>query len=114
MTLSPSLPKTGTGKYNRVWNAQFRPFLKADLLLFQKFGDRRMMAKGYNVVASDLKPTCDVGNEFIGVGVFWSIPRTPRLALSLVPNLTYLGCDLPPAADVNPVFPASGNIEASA
>lgn len=72
-----------------------------------------MIVEGCNVVAGYLEPASDVGNKFIWVGVFWGVPRTPRLALSLVPNRTYLGRDLPPTADVNPVFPASGNIEAA-
>jgi len=70
-----------------------------------------MITKGYDIVAGYLEPACDVGDEFIGVGFIWSIPRTPRLALSLLPDNTHLGCDLPPAADVNAVFSASGNVE---
>ena len=73
-----------------------------------------MIVKGCDIVAGYLEFASDVGNEFVRVDIFWSVPRTPRLTLSLVPNSTYLGRDLPPTADVNPVFPASGDLEAAA
>jgi len=73
-----------------------------------------MMAEGYDIVTGNLEPTGDVCNEFIGIGIFWSISCAPRLALALVPNWTYLGRDLPPTADINTVLSASGNIEAAA
>ena len=73
-----------------------------------------MIAQGLNIVASYLEPVGDVTDEFIGVGTFWSISCAPGLALSLVPGSTHLGRDLPPAADVNPVFPTSGNPETAA
>jgi hypothetical protein len=111
------LRKTGGEGYReeaKTRNAQFRPFFELDLFLVQQLGDGRMIAKRRDIVTGYLEPTADVGNEFIGVGVFRSVPRTPRLAFSLVPHWTYLGCDLPPTADINSVFPTPGNLEAAA
>jgi len=73
-----------------------------------------MMAEGYNIITGYLKPAGDVGNKFIGVGIFWGVSCAPRLALSLGSSWTHLRRDLPPTADVNTVLPTSGNIEAAA
>lgn len=73
-----------------------------------------MIAKGLDIFTSYLEPVGDVTDEFVGVGVFWSASCAPGLALSLVPKNAHLGRDLPPAADVDPVFPTSGNPEAAA
>jgi len=73
-----------------------------------------MIAQGLDIVVSYLEPVGNVTNEFIGVSTFWSVSCAPGLALSLVLSSTHLGCDLPSAADVNPVFPASGNPETAA
>jgi len=73
-----------------------------------------MIAKGLDIVTSYLEPVGDVTDKFIGIGVFWGVSCAAGLALSLVPKNTDLGRDLPPAADVDPVFPTSGNPEAAA
>jgi len=73
-----------------------------------------VIVKRYDIVAGYLEPAGDVGDEFIGIDIFWSVPCTPRLALSLVPNNACLGSDLPPAADINPVLPPSGDLEPAA
>ena len=73
-----------------------------------------MIAKRNDVFTSYLEPTGDVGNELIWVSVVRSVSRTPRLALSLAPSKMCLGGDLPAAADVNAVFPTSGDLEAAA
>ena len=99
---------------SKAQNAQFRPFFEADLLLFQQPDDGRVTAKGLNITARYLEPTSNIGDKVIWVGIVRCVPRTPRLALSLVPNRTYLGRDLPPAADVNPIFPTAGDLEAAA
>lgn len=69
--------------------------------------------KGLDIITSYLEPVSDVTDEFIGVGVFRSVSCAPGLALSLVPKNTDLGRDLPPAANVDPVFPTPGNPEAA-
>ena len=73
-----------------------------------------MIVKSHDVVTSYLQSTSDVGNECIRIGLFWRVSCAPGLAFSLVPSRGDLSCDLPPAADVNPVFPTTGNLEAAA
>jgi len=73
-----------------------------------------MISKRYDIVAGYLEPAADVGDEFIGIDIFWSVPCAPRLPFSLVPNSAYLGSDLPPAADINPVLTPSGDLESAA
>ena len=111
-----SLRKTeGEGKgEGQARNAQFRPFFQTDLLFLQQFNDGGMIVEGYDIVASYLEPVGNVTEEFVGVDTIWSVSCAPGLALSFVPRSTHLGRDLPPAADVNSVFPTPGNLEAAA
>ena len=113
---SPTSGKTG-GKERRegqARNAQFRPFLQTDLLLLQQLSDGWMIAQSCDIVTSYLEPAGDVGNEVIGVDIVWSVSRAPGLAFPLVPSRNDLSCDLPPATDVNAVFPTTGDLEAAA
>ena len=73
-----------------------------------------MISKSYDIVPSYVQLAGDVGDKFIGVDGVWSVSRAPRLALTLVPNGACLSGDLPPAADVNAVFAAPGDLEAAA